>query len=78
MKELLFPVLLVSGIGLILGVILAVVSSIMYVPKNEKIEKLEKVLPGANCGACGYSGCSGYAQALFDGKAKSYICAVGG
>ncbi len=78
MKELLFPVLLVSGIGLILGVILAVVSSIMYVPKNEKIEKLEKVLPGANCGACGYSGCSGYAQALFDGKAKSNLCAVGG
>lgn len=78
MEKILFPVLLVAGIGLILGLILAVVSIVMSAPKDEKLEKLVDTLPGANCGACGFSGCSGYASALAEGKAKPNLCSVGG
>ncbi len=74
----LIAVLIVSGIGLIIGLILAVASAVMAVPTDEKVEALTEALPGANCGACGYSGCSGYAKALADGTAKNGACAPGG
>ena len=59
MNEILIPVLLVAGIGLVAGLGLAVASIVMAVPKDEKAEEILAVLPGANCGACGFSGCSG-------------------
>ena len=58
------PIVIVGVIGLLAGVVLAVASIVMAVPKDEKAEALEAVLPGANCGACGYSGCPGYAAAM--------------
>ena len=64
MMELLFPVLLVAGIGLVAGLGLAIASAVMAVPKDEKAEAIQEMLPGANCGACGFSGCSGYAAAV--------------
>lgn len=76
--EFLYPVMIVGGIGLLAGLILAVASTIMAVPKDEKAEALEAVLPGANCGACGYSGCSGYAAALSTGEAALGLCSPGG
>ena len=76
--EILIPVLIVSGIGLVAGVILAIASIVMAVPKDEKAEALLEVLPGANCGACGFSGCSGYAAALSKGEAKVGLCSPGG
>lgn len=74
----LIAVLIVSGIGLIIGLILAIASAVMAVPTDEKVEALTEALPGANCGACGYSGCPGYAKALADGTAKNGACAPGG
>lgn len=74
----LIALLVVGGIGLIIGLILAVCSIIFAVPKNEKAEALEEVLPGANCGACGFSGCAGYASAMAKGEAKVGLCPVGG
>lgn len=77
-SELLIPAAIVAGIGLIAGVGLAIASAVMAVPVDEKAAAIEEVLPGANCGACGYSGCSGYAKALSEGKAKPGLCAPGG
>ena len=68
----------VAGIGLLIGLILSIASIVMAVPKNEKAEAVLAVLPGANCGACGFSGCSGYAEALSKGEAKVGLCPVGG
>ncbi len=76
--EILIPVLIVAGIGLLAGIILAIASVVMAVPKDEKAEALLEVLPGANCGACGFSGCSGYAAALSKGEAKVGLCSPGG
>ena len=68
--EILIPVLIVAGIGLVAGIILAIASVVMAVPKDEKAEAILEVLPGANCGACGFSGCAGYAAALSKGEAQ--------
>lgn len=76
--DIFIPILIVAGIGLLAGIILAVASVVMAVPKDEKAEALLEVLPGANCGACGFSGCSGYAAALSKGEAKVGLCSPGG
>ena len=60
----LLPILILAGVGLLAGLILAVASVLMAVPRDEKVEALKELLPGANCGACGYSGCEGYAHAM--------------
>lgn len=79
MGSILFPVLLVAGIGLVAGLGLAIASVVMAVPVDEKAEKIRECLPGANCGACGFSGCDGYAAALSKGETtNTALCAPGG
>ena len=77
MENLWIPVAVVSAIGLIAGVILAVVSKVFAVPTDERVEKVRDLLPGANCGGCGFSGCDGYAAAVVGG-ADCALCTVGG
>ena len=76
--DLIIPITIVGIIGLICGIGLSIVSEIMAVPTDEKIAKLREVLPGANCGACGYSGCDAYAEALSKGDCEPGLCAPGG
>ena len=77
--NLLIPILILAGIGLVAGLGLAVASRVLAVPVNEQEQMLRDVLPGANCGACGYSGCDGYARALAEGTAESTaLCSPGG
>ena len=78
MAEILLPVIIVTVIGLLLGLGLALASKFMAVPVDEKESKLRECLPGANCGACGFSGCDGYAAALAKGEAEPDKCAPGG
>ena len=73
------PILILAAIGLIAGLGLAIASKVLAVPVDEREQQLRDVLPGANCGACGFSGCGGYAKALADGTAESTaLCAPGG
>lgn len=76
--EIFLSVLIVTVIGLIAGLGLALASKFMAVPTDEKEEKIRECLPGANCGACGYSGCDGYAAAIAKGEAQPDKCAAGG
>ena len=76
--EFIIAVAIVAGIGLLLGLGLAIASIVLAVPKDEKAEEILEVLPGANCGACGFSGCSGYAAALSKGEAAPNLCAPSG
>lgn len=78
MTAFIFAIIIVAAIGLIAGIILAIASIVMHVPTDEKAEAILEVLPGANCGACGYSGCSGYAAALAKGEAEPNLCSPGG
>ena len=77
--DILIPVVIVAAIGLIAGVGLAVASAVFAVPVDEKAEQVRACLPGANCGACGYTGCDGYAAALSKGETKECsLCLPGG
>jgi len=76
--DILIPVIIVAVIGLIAGVGLSFASKFMAVPVDERVEKISEALPGANCGACGYSGCDGYAAAIASGEAEPNKCAPGG
>ncbi|MDD5456607.1 MAG: RnfABCDGE type electron transport complex subunit B [Candidatus Margulisbacteria bacterium] len=71
-------VILLALLGLGLGIFLAYSSQKFKVEKDPKIEKLEEALPGSNCGACGYPGCSGLAEALAKGEAAYDACKAGG
>jgi Na+-translocating ferredoxin:NAD+ oxidoreductase RNF subunit RnfB len=68
----------VTALGILCSVMLAVASKIMAVKMDERISKLREVLPGANCGACGYTGCDGYAEALVNEGALTNVCIPGG
>ena len=76
--SILIPILAVTLIGLICGVGLSVASHVMAVKEDERFPDVRACLPGANCGACGYSGCDGYAHAIIDEGAKLNLCVPGG
>ncbi len=65
-------------LGIVFGAILAFASKVFAVEKDPREEEIGGILPGANCGACGYPGCSGYAAAVAKGIAAPNLCSVGG
>lgn len=71
-------VLAIGGLGLVAGFGLAVASRIFYVYTDPRIDEVLSILPGANCGGCGYAGCSGAADAIVKGQAPPNACVVGG
>ncbi|MBO5060584.1 MAG: RnfABCDGE type electron transport complex subunit B [Clostridia bacterium] len=77
MSGIITAVLTVGIIGLVFGLLLAFAAVIFRVDVDERVEKIEEVLPGANCGACGYAGCSAYAHAVVEQKAPVDCCSVG-
>ena len=67
-----------GGVGLILAAILAVADKKLAVEEDPLVKKSVEILPGANCGACGYAGCLAFATALAEGKAPIAGCKPGG
>jgi len=79
MNPILTAILSVTVIGLICAVILVVASKLMAVKVDERVSMIRECLPGANCGACGYAGCDGYAAALIEEEGvKANLCTPGG
>lgn len=76
--QIVIPIITVCVLGIVFALILSVASTVLAVPKDQKEEDIRAMLPGANCGACGFSGCDGYAAALAKGEAKPGLCAPGG
>jgi RnfABCDGE-type electron transport complex B subunit len=70
--------IVLGGLGLLAGGGLAYASKKFVSRIDPKVEKILEVLPGANCGACGFAGCSGFAKALVEGKAQANGCVPGG
>lgn len=66
-----------AGIGGVLGLILAFASLKLRIKEDPRIEAIGGVLPGANCGACGYPGCAGYAEAIVNDNAPLNACIPG-
>ena len=78
MKEILLPALAIGALGAIFALLLAIASKIFYIEQDERLPKVTEALPGANCGGCGYAGCSNLASAIVEGKAPVNSCPVGG
>ncbi len=70
-------IIVVAALGIAGGAILVIASHFMHVHEDERIGKVNEVLPGANCGACGYAGCADYAKAIVEG-APVNKCIPGG
>lgn len=79
MNPILFATLTIGGIGLAVGLLLSIMAEILAVPGDPLVEEITEILPGVNCGACGYSGCRAYAEAMGSGFEENVsLCAPGG
>ncbi len=67
-------IIMMSVVGGLLGLLLGVAGIYFTVEVDNRLEIVTGMLPGLNCGACGYPGCAGMAQALLDKKAQSASC----
>lgn len=63
MSPIIIAILILGGIGVLSALILFIVSKRFYVKEDPRIEQIEALLPGANCGSCGRSGCHDFACA---------------
>lgn len=78
MTAVLLAPLVLGGAGLLMGLGLAVASRRLAVPVDPRVEAVAGVLPGANCAACGLTGCGAFARAVVEGRAKIAGCTAGG
>lgn len=74
----LIPVIILGICGLGAGILLTAASEIFHVEVDERVEKIGDALPQANCGACGFAGCSDYADAIVNNNAATNLCRPGG
>jgi formate dehydrogenase (NADP+) beta subunit len=70
--------LFMLGIGAVCGIVLSLSSKVFYVYEDPRIALIENNLAGANCGGCGYAGCSAAAQAIASGAEPPSLCVVSG
>lgn len=78
MTQILIAAAVVGGIGILLAVLLCVASEKFKVEVDEKEIAVRALLPGNNCGGCGYPGCDGLAAAIAKGEAPITACPVAG
>lgn len=71
------PVLIFAGLGAVAAILLTFASKFFEVKVDERLAALQEALPQINCGACGYSGCNAYAEAVLNG-APTNSCTSGG
>ncbi len=77
-QAIIIAAVIVGGVGLLIGFFLGVSGEKFKVEVDEREEAIVGVLPGNNCGGCGYAGCSGLAAAIVKGDAPVNGCPVGG
>jgi Na+-translocating ferredoxin:NAD+ oxidoreductase RNF subunit RnfB len=78
MNTILSAALYIGGLGALFGIVLAYASKKFAVEVDPKIEQIIEALPGANCGACGFPGCAGYADSIVNHGSDISMCAPGG
>lgn len=76
MNTVIASVMLLSLMGIVFGLGLAVAARKLAVETDPRVDEIEALLPGANCGACGYPGCRGLAEAIAGGSAPVNSCPV--
>jgi electron transport complex protein RnfB len=73
-----YSVVSLTALGALFGFGLALAARKFALKQDPRVAEVEAMLPGANCGGCGYAGCLAFARALVKGDASPYDCAPGG
>ncbi len=76
--SLIYAILSMGGMGLLFSVAISIANKKLHVEEDPKIGLIADLLPGANCGSCGYAGCANFAENLTTGKAQLASCPVCG
>jgi Na+-translocating ferredoxin:NAD+ oxidoreductase RNF subunit RnfB len=78
MSIILITAIFASALTFTLGVTLGFFSDFFAVAEDPVVTGIRNVLPGANCGACGYPGCDNFATEVAAGNAPANACTIGG
>jgi electron transport complex protein RnfB len=70
------PLAFMGVLGFILAAVLAFANRKLYVQEDPRIDEVEEMLPGTNCGACGKPGCRAFAESCVGGKSNPGQCTV--
>lgn len=73
---LLTSALILGGVGLVFGTLIAVVNKKFKVWEDPRVDAVTDLLPGSNCGACGQAGCRAFAEGLVGGALQPAGCTV--
>ncbi len=76
MNEILTAAAIMAGLGLVFGTVLALAYRFLKVEEDPRIEQVEGMLPGSNCGACGEPGCRALAEKIVGGVVAPSKCTV--
>ncbi|WP_299980116.1 RnfABCDGE type electron transport complex subunit B [Desulfobacula sp.] len=71
-------ILMMGGLGVAIGTVLVIASKTFYVYEDPKVVAIDDVLPGANCGGCGFPGCNANAEAIVKGVQDVNSCVAAG
>ena len=67
-------IIMILVVGAVLGIVLGISAKVFYVKPDTRVEDITKMLPGYNCGGCGYPGCAGMAEALVNKESEVTSC----
>ena len=74
-----WTIAIITVLGVVLAVVLYLVAKKFRVEEDPRIDEVEKVMPGANCGGCGFAGCRAFAQSCVEAmNLDNNFCPVGG
>lgn len=76
MSQVLGSIYILAGVGLVFAILIALAYRKLRVYEDPRIDVVTAMLPGANCGACGFPGCRGFAEQAVAGKVKPANCNV--
>jgi Na+-translocating ferredoxin:NAD+ oxidoreductase subunit B len=76
--DILTAIAFLAGLCVLLAIVLAVAHRKLWVYEDPRLEVVEEMLPGANCGACGVPGCRAFADLVLKGEVAPSDCTVGG
>ncbi len=78
-QTIIWTIAILTLLGVVLAVVLSLVAKKFKVEEDPRIDEVEKVLPGANCGGCGHAGCRAFAQSCVEApNLDNNFCPVGG
>ncbi len=76
--QIIYAIIALGLLGLLFGLLLSMAARIFAVKVDPRVDRVKELLPGANCGACGYAGCVNFAEAYVEGRTSANGCIPAG